>query len=125
MNRSARTGAHTRWTLLFMPWLLVGCTDPVDGRLVADACRQSACTGSDARVTVWRDGSGDVALLVHDGSLTACSHPPTTYVSPTQGVRLVQANRPIESAEDAAAFEAEREQVTRGLVRDERSERCP
>lgn len=99
--------------------------DPQLAEQVRRACELSECSDANSTVSVWRSGSGAVEVLVHEGSLDACSHPPMTYVGADGSIRLVQGNRPITGPEDAAALEVERAAVLADLVRDEKRHRCP
>lgn len=98
--------------------------DSVDA-MVARACAASPCASAMSRVTLFRDASGEVAILRHAGDPMTCSHPPWTYVSPAGEIRLQQGNRPVTGPDDAAQLEAARQAVVGELTADEQTHRCP
>lgn len=93
--------------------------------MVARACAASPCASAMSRVTLFRDASGEVAILRHEGDPMTCSHPPWTYVSPAGEIRLQQGNRPVTGPDDAAQLEAARQAVIGDLTADEQTHRCP
>lgn len=102
-----------------------GMPEPLSTPTLTRVCSTAPCAGPMAHVDVWRTRAGRVALYVHQGDISRCSHPPTAYFDALGKEVLTQAQRPVApGSADAKRFADEREAVTRDLVKAE-SPACP
>lgn len=102
-----------------------GMPEPLSTPTLSRVCSTAPCAGPMSRIDVWRTRTGRVALYVHHGDISRCSHPPSVYFDALGKEVLTQAERPVApGSADAKRFADEREAVTRDLVKAE-SPPCP
>lgn len=102
-----------------------GMPEPLSTPTLTRVCSTAPCAGPMSLIDVWRTRTGRVALYVHQGDISRCSHPPTVYFDALGKEVLTQAQRPVApGSADAKRFADEREAVTRDLVKAE-SPPCP
>ena len=84
--------------------------DDIAHGVVVRVCREQACTGALARITLLRDAEGRAGGLAFAGDIETCSHPPSVYLDHRGSPFHAVPERPVsrEEAERIAANTKER-----------------